>query len=102
MGFLSFLFGGGGATVTQAKEWVKGGATLLDVRTAEEFSGGHLPGAKNVPLQVLPGKVKKLGKKGDRVVVYCRSGGRSAQARGLLEQAGYEVCDLGPMSAWGG
>lgn len=99
MAFLSSLFGTPGAA-KQAKEWVQGGARLLDVRTPEEFASGHIPGAKNIPLQVLPTQLKQVGKKGDRVVVYCRSGGRSASARGLLETAGFQVCDLGPMSAW--
>jgi rhodanese-related sulfurtransferase len=100
MGFLSSLFGGNAATATQAREWVAGGATLLDVRTTGEFGGGHLPGARNIPLQVLGSSLKQVGKKGDKVVVYCQSGGRSAQARAMLEAKGFLVTDLGPMSAW--
>lgn len=83
-----------------ARDAVAGGALLLDVRTPEEFAGGHLPNALNVPLQVLPGRVADLAAKHPRIVVYCRSGGRSAQAAGLLRAAGVEVVDLGPMSAW--
>lgn len=98
MGFLDGLFGGGAKA--QAHEWVQAGAVLLDVRTKEEFAGGHLDGAKNIPVQVLANQLKSVGKKGEKVVVYCRSGGRSGQAASLLKAAGFEVCDLGPMSAW--
>jgi len=101
VGFFSSLLGGGNAaTLQQAKAWVQAGATLLDVRTPGEFGNGHLPGARNIPLQTLPASLKQVGKKGDKVVVYCQSGGRSAQARALLESKGFEVTDLGPMSAW--
>lgn len=98
MGFWSSLFGGN-AAVQQAREWMAQGATVLDVRTREEFASGHLANAKNIPVQELPMRLKQVGKKGERVVVYCRSGGRSAQARMLLQSAGYQVCDVGPMSA---
>jgi phage shock protein E len=87
-------------TLKRAKEWVQSGAHLIDVRTPQEFASGHLNGARNVPLQALGGQLQAVGKRGDKVVVYCHSGGRSAHARGVLEAAGFEVCDLGPMSAW--
>lgn len=42
----------------------------------------------------------ELGTTTRPIVVYCRSGGRSAQATAVLRQAGYQVKDLGPMTAW--
>jgi phage shock protein E len=76
-------------------------ATLLDVRTPGEFAEGHVDGAINVPLQALPAGAASVDR--DRpVVVYCQSGGRSAQARSILSAEGYTVHDMGPMSAWGG
>ena len=77
------------------------GGVLVDVRTDGEFAQGHLPGAKNIPVQDLPARADEVGDKSKPVVVYCRSGQRSARAKRLLEEAGYEqVINLGPMSAW--
>lgn len=82
-----------------ARALVAEGATLLDVRTPGEFADGHLDGALNVPVQALPAGAAELPK--DRpVVVYCRSGRRSAAAAEMLRARGWEVHDLGPQSAW--
>lgn len=74
-------------------------ATLLDVRSHEEFQSGHLRGAANIPVQELPRRLAEVPKN-HAVVVYCRSGGRSAAAAQLLASAGFRVVDIGPMSAW--
>lgn len=79
---------------------VADGALLLDVRTRSEFSEQHVPRALNVPVQELPHRLHELGPTTRPIVVYCRSGGRSAQATQLLRQAGYQVKDIGPMTAW--
>ncbi len=81
---------------------VEAGAWLIDVRTPEEYAGGHIEGAKNIPVQVLDQRMGELGTdKARGVVVYCRSGRRSAQAAEALKAAGFvDVVDLGPMSAW--
>lgn len=82
-----------------AKALVTAGATLLDVRTVDEFQELHLPGAKNVPLHELGGALASLPK--DKpVVVYCAVGARSASAAALLAKAGYEVHNLGAMGNW--
>ncbi len=85
-----------------AKAVVAKGGLLLDVRTPEEFASGHLEGAVNVPVQALDAKWASLNVPADReVVVYCRSGGRSARARAILEGKGVKrVVDLGAMSNW--
>ena len=82
------------------RELVARGALLLDVRTPAEYCEGHLPEAINVPVQQLPARICDVGPTSRPVVVYCRSGGRSAMARVLLTWAGYQVRDLGPMTAW--
>jgi rhodanese-related sulfurtransferase len=80
---------------------VKDGAKLVDVRSAMEFSSGHIPGAINVPLQELGAQVKKLGEKDKPVVLYCASGTRSAMARSTLKGLGFtQVHNLGAMSRW--
>ena len=88
-------------TGEQARQLVKDGALLLDVRSPGEFAGGHLPGAKNVPVQELGGRLRELGQQSRPVVVYCLSGGRSAQAAQMLKAAGFTaVHNLGPMGRW--
>lgn len=87
------------ATGAQARALVAAGATLLDVRTVDEFDELHLPGAKNVPLHTLVGELASLPK--DKpVVVYCAVGSRSASAASILAKAGYEVHNLGGMGNW--
>lgn len=73
---------------------------LLDVRTPEEFAGEHIAGALNISLQTLPQRLSEIPT--DKpVIVYCRSGNRSAQAMSVLRQAGYtEISDLGGIIAW--
>jgi len=82
-----------------ARERVAKGALLLDVRTAEEFNAGHIPGARNIPVQELGNRMGELTK-WHSVVVYCRSGARSATAKGMLTKAGHEVLDIGAMGNW--
>jgi len=85
----------------EARQLLKDGALLVDVRSREEFDGGHLPGAKNLPVDVLAGRTRELGPKDRPVVVYCRSGARSGRAASLLRAAGFKkVLNLGPMSAF--
>lgn len=77
-------------------------AAIVDVRTPEEFASGHVEGAVNIPYdQIAQGisTIKGL-KKGSPVLVYCRSGRRSAIARASLEQQGFkQVMDGGAMSS---
>lgn len=90
---------GGRVSGNEAQALVAAGATLLDVRTPEEFAAGHIDGALLVPVDELEGRLTEVSR--DRpVVVYCRSGGRSARAASILGEAGYEVHDLGGMSSW--
>lgn len=85
----------------RARELVGAGARLIDVRTPSEFANGHLPGAINIPVSELAGRASELGDKSKPVVLYCRSGARSARAKKSLEDAGFaKVSDLGPKSAW--
>ena len=79
------------------------GALILDVRTPEEFSRGHVPGAVNVPHSEVTGRLAELGEDRSRpVVVYCESGKRAGMAEGELLAAGFtDVQHLeGDMRAW--
>ena len=106
MNLLSRLFGGATHPLIRPDEYTaryvtaKTPHTLLDVRTAEEFSGGHIPGAVNISLPDLPQKLKRVSSK-KPVILYCRSGNRSAQASQLLAAAGYTgIYDLGGIITW--
>lgn len=90
--------GGSRVSGDEARRLVRDeGAILVDVRTEAEFASGHAEGAFNVPLQELTGRVRELPQ--DRpVVVYCRSGGRSASAATLLGRHGYRVFDAGGLA----
>jgi phage shock protein E len=99
-GYLRF---GRGAQISgaEARLFVAGGARLVDVRTPEEFADGHIAGAVNIPVQDLDRRMGELGPKEKNLVVYCRSGNRSARAAQMLESAGYAaVQDLGAISRW--
>ena len=76
------------------------GPVIIDVRTPQEFATGSIEGAVNLPLKGLPDSLLNEGIELDEeVVVYCRSGRRSAEAKTLLKAAGFElVFDGGPMS----
>ena len=73
---------------------------IVDVRSEGEYASGAIDGALNHPLQGLPGTLLDMGVELDEeVIVYCRSGRRSAQAKTLLKQAGFQpVFDGGPMT----
>ena len=62
--------------------------TLLDVREPHEWSISDLPGSKKIPLGSLPQRFEELSKEDD-IFVYCRTGGRSAQAVQFLLANGY-------------
>ncbi len=75
------------------------GASLLDVRTKEEYEDGHFEGATLFPLQdIESGRLPDVAKD-TTIYVYCRSGNRSSQASQLLKKAGYtNIVDLGGLS----
>lgn len=87
MGFFSALFGK--VDNGPLREAIQDGAFLVDVRTPGEYSSGSVKGAVNIPLDKLPGQLAKFkGKK--NIVVFCRSGSRSGQAKSILERNGFQ------------
>ena len=68
--------------------------TLLDVRTPKEFAEGHLPGAVNIPVDVLRGRLGELPT-GKRILAYCQVGMRGYIATRILLQKGFDVANLG-------
>ncbi len=82
-----------------ARQAVKEGALLLDVRTAKEYKEKHIEGAKNLPIQVLD-KVYTYLPKDTEIVVYCRTGSRSEVAAKFLREQGFKVHDVATQEDW--
>lgn len=68
---------------------IKPGAFLVDVRTEAEFAEGHVSGSTNIPLDQVASQLEKFKGK-DQIIVFCRSGNRSGQAKMILEQNGFK------------
>lgn len=75
---------------------------LVDVRCEDEYEQGHIKGALLIPLCELRCKAAKIiPNKTKLVLVYCRSGARSAQGAYNLSTMGYvKICDLGGILSW--
>lgn len=75
---------------------------ILDVRTEEEYQEGHVPGAIAIPNETISsGPLEELPDMDQAILVYCRSGNRSAQAAKKLAEAGYtQVYDFGGIIDW--
>jgi len=76
---------------------------LLDVRSAEEYEAGHIPGAINVPYDQIAASLDSLESfRTGEIVVYCRTGRRAGVAEDVLREAGFtRVFDLeGHMVSW--
>jgi rhodanese-related sulfurtransferase len=87
-------------SVTEAKELLATGATLVDVRSAAEWRTGRAPQAKHIPLDRLQTSTAGINKNRP-VIAVGQSGIRSASAARLLSSQGYEAYSLrGGMTAW--
>ena len=104
--FLIACSSGSGSSINyvQAKEKIiNEQAILVDVRTVDEYNEGHIAGAVVLPLDEIDSDSAKdkIGDKNQVIIVYCRSGKRSAEALKKLNSLGYQkVFDLGAMSNW--
>lgn len=88
-------------SVTDADKRFKEGAFLLDVREPSEWEAGHVEGAVLIPLGQLQNRISELPTDRD-ILIICRSGNRSGQARDLLRAAGLKRTTSvgGGMNAW--
>lgn len=76
------------------------GETVIDVRTASEYDGGHMPKAVFMPLATVPLRVSELSRRSP-VYIVCESGARAFQAGQYLQQHGYRaITVLGGMAAY--
>ena len=69
--------------------------TIIDVRTIDEFNGGHVAGSINIPLQELPNNIDRLINLSQPLVLCCASGNRSGQASQYLSKLGFECYNGG-------
>lgn len=77
-----------------ARELIARGAVVIDVRAPEEYAGGHLSRAINIPVQELPGRIAEIealvaGDLARPIVVYCAAGARAAKAKAQLDAVGF-------------
>lgn len=93
-GFLKKLFG----QDEKLSEAIAAGAFLVDVRTPVEFKSGSVKGAVNIPLDTISGQLHHFKNK-NHIVVFCRSGMRSSQAKSILEKNNFENVVNG--GSWG-
>jgi rhodanese-related sulfurtransferase len=84
---------------TDFKELMKRDALVIDVRSADEYRSGHLPGSVNIALEQVGTLISSLKQKNKPLIMVCRSGARSNIATGMLKKAGLEVYNGG---AWDG
>lgn len=76
---------------------------LLDVRSAREFEGGHIPGSVNIPHDQLASRIGEIAMHRERgVIVYCERGGRAAKAAAILQDEGFASIQHmeGDMTGW--
>ena len=94
MNFLKNLFNN---KTPDLQQFINEGALLVDVREPAEFADGSVPGAVNIPLGRIGLELKKFENK-KHIIVFCRSGMRSGQAKLTLNQNGFNnVVNAGAM-----
>lgn len=88
--FIKNIFG----TPVDYKALVNQGAVIVDVRSKNEYQGGHIRNAINIPLQEIGSQLAKI-KKDKPVILCCASGMRSSSAKSILKTRGYEAYNGG-------
>jgi rhodanese-related sulfurtransferase len=69
--------------------------TIVDVRTTQEFMGGSVPGAVNIPLNEIPHRIDELKEMKTPLILCCASGNRSGQAENFLNHQGIDCLNGG-------
>ena len=89
-------------TPKEAKELVSQGAKLLDVRSAFDYADKHIEDSVNIPIEMLPSKIKDLSEEGGSYIVFCKSGNRSPMAADMLIQSGIHSVKVmeGGLTRW--
>ena len=74
---------------TDYAELIKRGAVIVDVRSKDEFAGGHIKGSINIPVDQLQNNLSRLKDKNKPIITCCASGMRSGSAKTMLLNNGY-------------
>jgi len=83
------------------QEILRSGATLLDVRTANEYNNESLPSAENIPLAILPVLAHERLNKDQHILIYCHSGARAIMAEKILAGLGFpRITNIGGMQQY--
>ncbi len=86
--------------LNQTEAALNDGATVIDVREADEYAEGHVPGVVHVPMAQLPARATDWDKR-EPVYVICASGNRSSSMADLLTSAGFQAFSVaGGTKAW--
>ncbi len=88
MGFFENIFGKANNNNDNLATLINEGAFLVDVRTPAEFASGNVKGSINITLDQVSSNLNRF-KENQNIVVFCRSGNRSGQAKSILEQNGF-------------
>lgn len=87
-------------TIDQLEQAIAQGATVIDVREADEFASGHVPNAKHIALNTVPDRISEIPQ-GEQVWIICQAGGRSMKAANYLEAQGFDVVSVaGGTGSW--
>jgi rhodanese-related sulfurtransferase len=87
-------------TIDQLEQAIAQGATVIDVREANEFESGHVPNAKHIALNTIPDRISEIPKD-EQVWIICQAGGRSMTAANYLEAQGFDVVSVaGGTGSW--
>jgi rhodanese-related sulfurtransferase len=85
----------------EAHQLRRTGATLLDVRSRQEFAERHIEGSLNIPVEELKRRFDEVGPRDQPVIVYCHTGARAGFAVQMLRHAGFRrVHNLGTIGRW--
>ncbi len=89
-------------SAAEAKQRVKSGSIMLDVRTAAERKAVSIPSSVHIPVHEISSRIKELEKfRGKEIICYCASGSRSVSAALKLKKAGFTAGNLkGGISSW--
>ena len=87
---------------SEAKQRVRVGSIMLDVRTAGERKSGSIPASIHIPVHEIPSRLKELERhRSKEIICYCASGSRSVNAAIKLKKAGFTVGNLkGGIGSW--
>ena len=94
MGLLDFMGKKTDINEGVAKFKAESRAVLLDVRSANEFAGGHIPRSRNLPFDEIKKAESAVPDKNMPVYVYCESGSRSKKAAAKLSEMGYTKVEM--------